>query len=238
MKLLRRLRGHIRDLSMDRSHQHSTIDLTQPAIAIQAFDEPLLGARLTRAETLMLEEYQQAWDHSRHLETIRGQYLGFFFTVALGSAAVAIPIVGAALNNRVRLLMFSGFLTVFFLLTSLIYISVVKFGLILGQYQRGIHLIRDYLYAESNTPEDLIQWMRFRELRNPLVTSRLFSVQTAAERILRLFLFLTTFATSLVGLRLRTLQAPWWQIALVGFLVAVTLLAASALTVVPRGRRP
>jgi hypothetical protein len=186
----------------------------------------------------MLQEYQQAWDQARHLETMRGQYLGFLFTVALGSAALAIPAVGAGvLNDSLDLLMLCGFLTIFFLLTALIYVSVVKLGAVFAQYQRGIHIIRNYFYTDSNCPEAILMWLRFRNLGNPILDSMFFGVQTAAERILRLFLYLAPFGASLIALRLVILRAHIWQVGLVGIVVALTLTGASLLVLAPKGAR-
>ena len=45
----------------------------------------------TGADRPALQEqiWEQVWAHSRHLETMRSQYLGFFFTAALAVAAIA-----------------------------------------------------------------------------------------------------------------------------------------------------
>jgi hypothetical protein len=37
---------------------------------------------------LRFRAWDQAWEHSRHLETLRGQYLGFFFAAVLGALAI------------------------------------------------------------------------------------------------------------------------------------------------------
>jgi hypothetical protein len=44
----------------------------------------------TSAETLLRDEFGQAWQHFRHLESMRSQYLAFTFTITLASLAAAI----------------------------------------------------------------------------------------------------------------------------------------------------
>src|ERR1039457_1513974 len=42
---------------------------------------------LTKEEILLCHEFDQAWDHYRQNENLRSQYLGYFFVLAVGSAA-------------------------------------------------------------------------------------------------------------------------------------------------------
>jgi hypothetical protein len=67
----------------------------------------------------LLAEFDQAWTHYRHVESMRTQYLGFFFTISLGSTALAVPTVSAdALDDPSRPASFAVFLWVFSVVAS------------------------------------------------------------------------------------------------------------------------
>jgi hypothetical protein len=203
------------------------------AHASQAEQESLWGARLSKAETLLLDEFEQAWIHYRHLETMRGQYLGFFFTISLGSITLSIPAIGAgALDDAPQLVALSGFVQVFFLLTALIYISVRKLGIVLAHYERVIGLVRSHFYAEDST---LVASLHVREMDHPVMRSRLFRVQGMAEAILRLFFFLSIFGELLLLVRLMVLRAATWQLGLVAVLAVSILTGTAFLMLAGRG---
>jgi hypothetical protein len=69
---------------------------------------------LTKAEILLCHEFDQAWDHYRHNETVRSQYLGYFFALAVGSAAFGSQTVRShTLSSALDLVLFSLFLLTF-----------------------------------------------------------------------------------------------------------------------------
>jgi len=206
--------------------------------AAQDIEQTSVEASPSKAETLMLHDYQQAWDHTRHLETMRSQYLGFLFTIALGSIALGVPVVGSgALNNPVQLVALSSFLAVLFLITVLIYISVRRFGIVYAQYQDAIYLIRDHFYAGDQNLDAILVTLHFHAPDHPVVRSRLPRVHTAVEIIVQLFFFLTLLATISIALRLWALRALVWQIGLSAGLGALMLFATFLLVLARRGTR-
>lgn len=203
--------------------------------ASEEVQESLWGARLSRAETLLLDEFEQAWNHYRHLETMRGQYLGFFFTVALGSITLSIPALsGGALGNILQILALSGFVQVFFLLAAFIYISVRKLGIVLTHYERVITVIRNHFYADDVAVTAVAAALHVRDLDHPIMHSRLFRVQGMAENILRLFLILSLVAEVILLARLLVLRAPIWQVSLVALLAVFILTGTGFLMVAGR----
>jgi heme/copper-type cytochrome/quinol oxidase subunit 4 len=201
-------------------------------------EESLQGESLTKAEALMLEEYHQVWEHARHMETMRSQYLGFFFTVTLGLAVLAVPTISAgALNNPARLVVLSGFLTVFFLFTAFIYIAIRKTGVVYGRYVGAIHLIRDHFLVNRRGLETVLSWLRFLESDIPIMRSRLFRIQTTAEFIIRLFMLLTVFAAGLISIRLISIKATAWQVGLATIVVGLILVGTTLLIFGSKGKR-
>lgn len=103
------------------------------------------GQVLTRQETLLCHEFDQAWDHYRHNETTRSQYLGYFFALSLGSAAFGAQTVRSdALASALDLVLFGVFLLVFAFLTGFVYLGIRKAGVVLTHYESVWNNIRRY----------------------------------------------------------------------------------------------
>jgi hypothetical protein len=85
------------------------------------------GQALTKQETLLYHEFDQAWEHYRHNETIRSQYLGYFFALSLGSAAFGAQTVRSdALASASDLVLFGVFLLVFAFLSGFVYLGCTQ----------------------------------------------------------------------------------------------------------------
>lgn len=88
-------------------------------------------------------DYEQAWEHYRHLENLRTSYLGFFFTVALGSASILLPVlVGAPWGIDLKVVAACCFLVVFSALAYFVYLSVQRAGWVLEHYRLVMENIR------------------------------------------------------------------------------------------------
>ena len=73
-------------------------------MALSNTDDAVKDSRadvLTSAETLLRDEFGQAWQHFRHLETMRSQYLAFAFTITLAALAAAIPLLANIRENDI-----------------------------------------------------------------------------------------------------------------------------------------
>jgi len=93
---------------------------------------------------LIWKSWDEAWAQSRHLESMRSQYLGFFFTVLLAAAVFAIRegIKGEWLSSSALLLPFVLALGVE-LLAAVLLAFVRRIGEVLVYYTRVIAAIRD-----------------------------------------------------------------------------------------------
>jgi hypothetical protein len=92
----------------------------------------------------LLSEWDQAWAHSRHLENLRAQYLGFFFAAVLGVTAIAAKGVaddhfatsGSIVTVAALGLGLEG-------LVAFVYRAVVRINVVLDHYLEEICAIRD-----------------------------------------------------------------------------------------------
>lgn len=91
------------------------------------------AAVLASAEALLHEEFGQSWQHFRHLETMRGQYLAFAFTVTLASLAASIPLVaGVDEIDGTTLLPAGVFVLLYCLVIGFLYPSTDRTYTVLG----------------------------------------------------------------------------------------------------------
>ena len=101
-----------------------------------------MGASETE-NLFLIGEYQQAWDHYRHIENARTQYLGFFFTASLGGVALAAPILAANAGRLdIQLVSLGSFTAVFEVFALFVLMSVSRFGVVLLRYDIAMTRIR------------------------------------------------------------------------------------------------
>lgn len=97
-----------------------------------------------------MREWEQAWAHTRHLESMRGQYLGFFFTAVLGVTAIAGPsLADDSLRSPASLLTVSTLALGLQLTTGFIYLAVVRLNEVLGYYLRIILVIKAWMLSNG-----------------------------------------------------------------------------------------
>jgi hypothetical protein len=131
----------------------------------------------------LLDQYNQAWSHYRHTESMRTQYLGFFFTVLLGSAAFALPILRSSDDSPEAAA--TGTLLFLVALQAMSYfacVSVIRMGSVLRHYHRAIDRLADALEEEGKIPSAMRGVMR---TEGRLTVSRGRSVSGLAERLMR-----------------------------------------------------
>ena len=56
------------------------------------------------SEKLLLSEFSEAWNHYRHVETMRTQYLGFFFAMMIAYVGFSVSIVQVVKHKPLPLL--------------------------------------------------------------------------------------------------------------------------------------
>jgi len=115
---------------------------------------------LERGDELTLRAWEQAWEHLRHLETMRSQYLGFFFTAVLGVTALAGPrLADDSLRSAGDLLTVSALAVALELLTGFLYISVIRVNKVLGHYTKRIEFISSWM-RDNGAVLDLASFIR------------------------------------------------------------------------------
>jgi len=185
---------------------------------------------LTSAETLLRDEFGQAWQHFRHLETMRSQYLAFAFTITLASLAAAITLIANIDEiNSVVLLLTAIFVLLYCLILASLYFSVRKIRIALAHYRKLIEDIRHYFYhrARSDFNYDT-EHLDITGRTYTVLGWRIFRLQTTSESILVAFLAISSVAEAICVASIFTLNPTWWQATLtVASFLCVTLVIAA-----------
>lgn len=172
-------------------------------------------------DSLLLRDYDQAWNHLRHVESTRIQYTGFFFTIVLGSIALAIPLFTqrtVVISSLVVASCFAGALATF---SSSIYLTMKRMGVQLSHYRRSIEQIRDHFYRRSNLDENLKKHFA-AEARARYAGG----VQRTNELIVLSFSFAALVAELVIVAAILIRNGRWWQAA-----IAVAVFLASSVPV-------
>src|SRR5262245_6145762 len=93
---------------------------------------------------LLMEEFKQAWEHYRHLEKARTQYINFFLTAALASAGFITSLFKNLKPESVEKALIGALIViwVFNLLLLFVYVNVKKIGFVLKYYEEVMSRIR------------------------------------------------------------------------------------------------
>ncbi len=146
--------------------------------------------------------FEQSRIHFRHLETLRTQYLGFFFTVMIASVTVATSLLKDAETTNMSTVVFGILILIFvdFILSLNILVAVIKFGFARTHHQKMINgAAKMFGFSRESTdfpdsPNDN------KTYQSEIFERSTFSVQKSAEFVL--FMSSTLLATSLVGVGL------------------------------------
>jgi hypothetical protein len=183
------------------------------------------------AQAIMLREWDEAWAHSRHLETMRSQYLGFFFTAALAITAFTAPQIaddslgtsGALVTVAVLVLGLHG-------LTTFLYLAIFRINQVLNYYRTILIAIRAQVHDKPGLPIDLNECLRLPPTSRGRLTSRLTTTQGVAETVLQIGI--AAFVVTLVvdGARALTLEAvsPMTRAVCLAALIAALAITAAA----------
>jgi hypothetical protein len=108
-----------------------------PLVATDVVDNGQVPAEERNVEFTM-REWEQAWIHTRHLESMRGQYLGFFFTAVLGVTAFAGPrLADGSLRTPASLLTVAMLALGLQLASGFIYLAIVRLNEVMGRNEWG-----------------------------------------------------------------------------------------------------
>lgn len=163
--------------------------------------------------------WEQAWSHSRHLESMRSQYLGFYFTAVLAVTAVtAKELAGGGLKTTGALIAFSALVLGLEALAAFLLMAIKRIGFVLGSYRKSVLAIKNSLPGGDES---------WADLPGP-ATNRLVSTQGAAEAVL--YASLVVFCGALVAGAVRsgtvggTTQIVCWLAAALALTVTASCL--------------
>jgi hypothetical protein len=185
---------------------------------------------LASAEALLRDEFGQAWQHFRHLETMRSQYLAFAFTITLASVAAAIPLIANIEEiSSIILLLTAVFILLYCLIIGSLYFSVRKIRIALAHYRKIIEDIRHYFYHRARSEFDYdTEHLNITGRTYTVLGWRLFRLQTTSELILVAFLAISGVAEAICAASIFTLAPTWWQATItLASLLCVTLIIAA-----------
>ena len=169
--------------------------------------------------------WDQAWSHSRHLETMRSQYLGFFFTAVLAVTAIAAKeLADDGLGTTGSLIAFVSLMLGLEAVASFLLLAVKRIGDVLDGYRTSILTIRD------QSRESTAAWAQLPGASE----SRLGSTQGAAEAVL--YAALVVFLFALLGGAIRSHVVGGWTSGLcwVAFSLGLIMCGASISRARPR----
>lgn len=97
-------------------------------------------------------EWDQAWSQARHLETMSGQWLAFYFTALLGVVAIAGPRLD---TSPASLVLIAILALVLELLAFAVLLALVRLGTVHHYYDNIIFAIRDATISSPPAAVDL-----------------------------------------------------------------------------------
>jgi hypothetical protein len=195
------------------------------------------GSVVSAPKDLIWKSWDEAWAQSRHLESMRSQYLGFFFTVLLAATFFAIKegAKGGWLSSGALLLPIFLALGVE-LLAAVLLAFVRRIGEVLVYYTRVIVAIRDEQIADLGLGRP--SWAEPWPLSNTIGPRwRLRSTQGASQLVLEASIVAATAAQLALAIRVATLKSASSALVAFGIVVAAMGVVIVAL-MLPSGDSP
>ena len=144
-------------------------------------------------EGLKSKIWDEVWAHSRHLETMRSQYLGFFFTAVLAVTAIAAKDLAAnGLRTTGSLVAFSALMLGLEVLAAFMLLAIKRIGHVLGEYRKSVLAIRD------TSADGTASWAQLPG------ESEKYAVSTQGAAELVLYASLAVFLVALLGGAIRS----------------------------------
>lgn len=188
---------------------------------------------LGKAEKLLLLEFKEAWQHYRHLELMRMQYLAFFFTLIFGCIGFTITALKdlQPQNTSQTLLGVFSLTWLLQMLTIVMFASVRKIRFVLMHYENVMKQVRAIIY-----PHEQNFWCDFNrhEIPHPATRMKIFDNQNVAEYILvsgSIILIAIEITGLLVFLQTTVLLA--WQVYVMAFFVVTMFMMEVYVIIVP-----
>jgi hypothetical protein len=141
-------------------------------------------------------EWEQAWNQVRHFETMRAQWLGFFFTAVLGVTAIAGPKLDASSTKSILVIVALALILEAW--SAALYLAVARLNEVHLYNDQIIFAIRDVTMSSPPAAVDLtIYKYPPHPPREGRLGGSLASTKKASELVLLLGVFL--FASILAG---------------------------------------
>jgi len=139
-------------------------------------------------DELYVEEYRQAWDHFRHMENARTNYINFYFTAlfAIFGLYTAIITLDLLKVGDIQIMIGINLLNIFSVFTLYIYINIVRIGWVLNGYSCVIRELRKLLYKSELMPKNI----SIRDYLPTEVKQKAFSIQYSAQILLKTFMLI------------------------------------------------
>jgi len=177
------------------------------------------------------DEFNQAWEHYRHIESVRTQYLALFFAVLTG--AVGVGSQAAARSNfadTATVLAFSASLFVLTVFAAFVYVTVRKADVVMAHYETVINRVRDYFYKWVDPDAEPFKSLNIRVRNHPMLGGkglwRLARIQTSVETVVLGTAVLTSCGQAVLLVMTLVAASPnWTAVAIETGLVATSCLA-------------
>jgi hypothetical protein len=117
--------------------------------------------------------WEQAWAQSRHVESMRSQYLGFYFVVAVATGGVvAKQLVDGGTDSEASALVWASAGVVLDVVTAFVLLAVLRFGEVLTAYSQTIWIILERAKKDACNKELICTLPRHSAARaGPLLRS-------------------------------------------------------------------
>jgi hypothetical protein len=189
---------------------------------------------LTRSEILLCHEFEQAWQHYRQNESLRSQYLGYFFALIVASAAFGTQTVRSrALSSPPSLVLFEIFLLALSLLSCFVYLGVRRAGIALTHYESVWNVIRDHFYSGVDRQAEPYRSLNIRASSHKVLRRRWTGMQALSEFVVMLLCMLDGILQIVLSARLFLVSATYWEramgvgILVITFTVPISVIAAA-----------
>lgn len=138
-----------------------------------------------REDEFLKSQMAEAWAHYRHCETVRAQYLSFFFTGYTAVAGFVVTLLKPDEKTQLiadsTLVGVASFLFVLFWVSACFYILIVRLNAVLGHYARIMDQTRKHFFAADGFA---IEIWSYRKIGLHEKKPSIFSVGVSIPRLL------------------------------------------------------
>src|SRR5450759_4654560 len=134
-------------------------------------------------DQLLLAEFGEAWSHYRHIEVMRQQYVGLFFSLLIGVSGLTATLAPKVdLSLPASLLGAAGLMWALSVFSMLLFANIRKMGRVLGAYEATMKFVREEVYGDDY--DRLFTGLSVRAMGDPVMTLPIYRLQSVSEWIL------------------------------------------------------